>query len=104
MEDSSNIIDQPEEVGGEEEADEYEGTLKLKQLSEMLGAPIENNEIKYNGHIINYFSETEKLHVDNNKAKFDKPEEVVEFLKSKNISPNLEKTTESRKNRINNKR
>jgi len=92
--------DMPEEEGGE-----YEGTLKMKQLSEMLGVPVENNEINYNGHTINFYSETEKLHVDEKdsktRKKFDDPQQVMEYLKSStNKKPGNVPTMESRKSKF----
>jgi len=68
------------EEGEEEEGHEYEGTIKMDELAKMLGAKVINNEINYNGHVIHYYSETEKFHIG--KQKFETPEEVVEYLKS----------------------
>jgi hypothetical protein len=116
MEDPNNIIDTPAEEEAphemedepEEEGGEYEGTVKLKQLSEMLGVPVQNNEINYNGHTINFYSETEKLHVDEKdpkkRKKFDNPEQVMEYLKSSsNEKPGNVPMTESRRFRRNRK-
>ena len=64
-EDQSNLIDEPEESYEEEESGEYEGTTKLKKLAETLGAELTNNEINYEGHKINWFSETGAFHVVN---------------------------------------
>ena len=75
-EDPSNIIDEVEE----EEGGEYRGTTLMKELAEELGTEVVDNEINYEGHKINYFSETESFHVD--KKKFDSMEEVLQFLKS----------------------
>ena len=45
--DQSNLIDDIElNEYEEEESGEYEGTVKMKQLSEMLGSEIINNQIK----------------------------------------------------------
>lgn len=81
--DASNIVDSEEDVtmdgsDEEEESGEYEGTLLMKKLAEMLGSEVTNNEIDYNGQKIHYYSETEMLHIGKNK--FKTPEEVVEFL------------------------
>jgi hypothetical protein len=76
--DQSNLIDEPEANWEEEESGEYQGTKLMKELAEMLGAEVTNNEIDYNGHKINYFSETEAFHVD--RKKFDNIEEVVAYL------------------------
>ena len=61
----------------EEEGDEYEGTLLLKELAERLGSEVVNNTIEYNGQKINYYSETEAFHVG--KMKFDTVDEVVDY-------------------------
>jgi hypothetical protein len=59
---------------------EYIGDIKMAELLELLGkdAEMKNNTIYYNGKEINFYSETEKLHVDN--KKFDNPEDVKEYL------------------------
>ena len=62
----------------EEEGDEYEGTLLLKELADRLGAEVVNNSIDYNGQKINYYSETEAFHIG--KMKFDTVDEVVDHL------------------------
>ena len=84
--DVSNIVDSEEDVTmddseEEEESGEYEGTLMMKKLAEMLGTEVSNNEIDYNGQKIHYYSETEMFHIGKNK--FKTPEEVVEFLQPK---------------------
>ena len=81
--DQSNLIDDPEEdfEEGEEESGEYEGTRLMNELAEMLGTEVVNNEINYDGHKINYFSETDSFHVDKNKKKFGTSDEVLEYLK-----------------------
>lgn len=76
--DQSNLIDEPEENWEEEESGEYEGTKLMKELAEVLGAEVTNNEIDYNGHKIHYYSETEAFHVD--RKKFENIEEVVAYL------------------------
>ena len=63
----------------EEEGSEYIGDQKIKELGSLLGT--EKNEkgaIVYNGKEINFYSETEKFHVDN--KKFSTAEEVVGYL------------------------
>lgn len=59
---------------------EYIGDIKMAELLELLGkdAEMKNNTIYYNGKEINFYSETEKLHVDN--KKFDNPEDVKKYL------------------------
>jgi hypothetical protein len=81
-EDPSNIIDEPsveEEEYEEEESGEYQGTTNMKELAEALGTEVVNNEISYQGHKIQWFSETESFHVDRNK-KFETIEEVISYL------------------------
>ena len=64
----------PEEEGGE-----YQGQILLNQLANELGTEVsEDGSINYNGKKINFFSETEKFHVDN--KKFATVEEVVDYL------------------------
>ena len=107
VEDQSNLIDEPEESYEEEESGEYEGTTKLKKLAETLGAELTNNEINYEGHKINWFSETEAFHVD--RKKFETIEEVLEYLqgdhghKHKVENSELEPAMESRRFRRNKK-
>jgi hypothetical protein len=107
VEDQSNLIDEPEASYEEEESGEYEGTTKLKQLAEALGAELSNNEINYEGHKINWFSETEAFHVD--RKKFETVEEVLEYLKGNHghkhdvKNPEMEPAMESRRFRRNKK-
>jgi hypothetical protein len=92
--DPSNIVDSSDEYE-EEEGGQYEGTVLMKQLADALGAEVVNNEIDYEGHKINYFSETESFHVD--KKKFDSMEEVLDFLKSDVVEK--EAVMESKRNK-----
>jgi hypothetical protein len=71
----------PEEEGGE-----YQGQILLNQLANELGTEVEaDGSINYEGKKINFFSETEKFHVDN--KKFSTAEEVVAYLGSSNEAP-----------------
>jgi hypothetical protein len=71
----------PEEEGGE-----YQGQILLNQLANELGTEVsEDGSINYEGKKINFFSETEKFHVDN--KKFSTAEEVVNYLGGSNESP-----------------
>lgn len=66
----------PEEEGGE-----YQGQILLNQLANELGTEVDaDGSINYEGKKINFYSETEKFHVDN--KKFSTPEEVVDYLGS----------------------
>lgn len=64
-----------------QEGNEYIGELKIKELVKALGpdAILNGNTVEYNGKEINFYSETEKFHVD--RKKFETVEEVVDFLK-----------------------
>lgn len=87
--DTSNLVDSEEDVminsdeeeEEEEESGEYQGTVLMKQLADMLGTEVTNNEIDYNGQKIHYYSETEMFHIGKNK--FQTPQEVVEFVQGK---------------------
>ena len=71
----------PEEEGGE-----YQGQMLLNQLANELGTEVdEDGSINYEGKKINFYSETEKFHVDN--KKFSTAEEVVAYLGSSNEAP-----------------
>ena len=73
--------DLPEEEGGE-----YQGQMLLNQLANELGTEVEaDGSINYEGKKINFYSETEKFHVDN--KKFSTAEEVVDYLGGSNESP-----------------
>jgi len=66
--------DLPEEEGGE-----YQGQMLLNQLANELGTEVEaDGSINYEGKKINFYSETEKFHVDN--KKFSTAAEVVNYL------------------------
>jgi len=74
--------DLPEEEGGE-----YQGQYLMNQLASELGVEVESDgSINYEGKKINFYSETEKFHVDN--KKFAKVEEVIDYLGS--IGPKVE--------------
>jgi hypothetical protein len=98
--DQSNIIDEPEQEEGEEEAGEYKGTIMMKELASRLGVKMINNQIQYGGHKINFYSEDEKFTIDNRK-KFDKVDDVIKFLEGNKKpiahSHESEMKTESRK-------
>lgn len=71
-------------AGGEEEeeANEYVGAVKMRELANKLDVPYSERGIEYNGKKINFFSETEKFHVD--RKKFDDVDSVVDYLNSDN--------------------
>jgi hypothetical protein len=70
--------DLPEEEGGE-----YQGQMLLNQLANELGTEVDDDgSINYEGKKINFYSETEKFHVDN--KKFSTVEEVVNYLGGSN--------------------
>jgi hypothetical protein len=73
--------DLPEEEGGE-----YQGQMLLNQLANELGTEVDvDGSINYEGKKINFYSETEKFHVDN--KKFSTAEEVVNYLGGSNDTP-----------------
>lgn len=73
--------DLPEEEGGE-----YQGQMLLNQLANELGTEVDaDGSINYEGKKINFYSETEKFHVDN--KKFSTSEEVVNYLGGSNEAP-----------------
>ena len=75
------VAELPEEEGGE-----YQGQMLLNQLANELGTEVEaDGSINYEGKKINFYSETEKFHVDN--KKFSTAEEVVNYLGGSNDAP-----------------
>lgn len=77
----SEVEEAPAAELPEEEGGEYQGQMLLNQLANELGTEVgEDGSINYEGKKINFFSETEKFHVDN--KKFSTAEEVVNYLGS----------------------
>lgn len=77
----SEVEEAPEAELPEEEGGEYQGQILLNQLANELGTEVEaDGSINYEGKKINFFSETEKFHVDG--KKFSTAEEVVNYLGS----------------------
>ena len=74
----------------EEEGGQYIGKKMMSDLSNQLGVDIdEDGSINYNGKKINFYSETEKFHVD--RKKFDTVEDVVNYVsESDKITPEEE--------------
>ena len=72
--------------------DEYVGEYKIKELASKLGpdAILKGNSIDYKGQKVNYFSETEKIHIG--KKKFDSIDDVYDYLTNseENIDPEFE--------------
>ncbi len=67
----------------EEEEGDYKGQTLMAELANKLGVKVENGAINYNGKKINFYSETEKFHVD--KKKFETSDEVIQYLESGEI-------------------
>lgn len=91
---TQNVPEEPiQELQEEEEEEgfEYIGDQKFKELAKMLGIEKnQNGSIEYNGKEVNFYSETEKFHVDN--MKFNTAEEVVKYLEGgKNIRNTVRK-------------
>jgi hypothetical protein len=61
-----------------EEEGTYIGTQMIQDLADALGTEVIDNAVQYEGKTINFYSETEKFHVD--KKKFTTVEEVVDYL------------------------
>ena len=73
----------------EEEGGYYQGQMLLNQLANELGTEVDaDGSINYEGKKINFFSETEKFHVDN--KKFSTPKEVVNYLGSTEMDSSKE--------------
>ena len=61
--------------------------MLLNQLANELGTEVDSDSsINYEGKKINFYSETEKFHVDN--KKFSTVEEVVDYLNKSDILKN----------------
>jgi hypothetical protein len=81
------VEEAPEAELPEEEGGEYQGQILLNQLANELGTEVDaDGSINYEGKKINFYSETEKFHVDN--KKFSTAEEVVNYLGS-NEAPKM---------------
>ncbi len=80
------VEEDPETELPEEEGGEYQGQILLNQLANELGTEVDaDGSINYEGKKINFYSETEKFHVDN--KKFSTAEEVVNYLGGSSEAP-----------------
>ena len=61
-----------------EEEGTYIGAEMLQDLADALGTEVIDNAVEYEGKKVNFYSETEKFHID--KKKFVTVEEVVDYL------------------------
>lgn len=61
-----------------EEEGTYIGAEMLQNLADALGTEVMDNAVEYEGKKVNFYSETEKFHVD--KKKFATVQEVVDYL------------------------
>jgi hypothetical protein len=86
--DEMDLQDMPEE---EEGGDVYIGTRLMEELADTLGTEIVDNQINYNGHTINFYSETEAFDVDGESMTMDESgkkvpmktvEQVLDYLQS----------------------
>ncbi len=100
--DTSSLVNDLESDydGDEEEGHQYIGSKMLAELADKLGTKVVNNSVEYNGKVINFFSETEKYHVD--KKKFSTSDEVVEYLNGDSNGEILENKKSYRKTLPNN--
>jgi hypothetical protein len=79
--DPRSLVDgyeEEENLPQEEESHQYIGAQLMNDLAERLGVDVVDNEIEYDGQKINYFSETEKFHIDD--KKFETVDEVLDYL------------------------
>jgi hypothetical protein len=76
-------------VQTEEEEGVYIGTQLMEELARELGVEIVDNEINYDGHVINFYSETEAFDIDGEsytrdergkKVPIKTVEQVLDFL------------------------
>ena len=74
---------------------------KLYDLARMLGVEVVENEVKFGDQVINYYSETGKLHIGS--KSFDTAEEAAEYLQG-GTPRMMRDTNESRSYRFNRKR
>jgi hypothetical protein len=82
------VEEAPETELPEEEGGEYQGQILLNQLASELGTEVDaDGSINYEGKKINFYSETEKFHVDG--KKFSTVEEVVNYLGGSNEAPEM---------------
>lgn len=75
---------------------EYVGDYIIKDLAYKLGpdAILKGNSIKYNGVNINYYSETEKIHIG--KKKFGTADEALEYLKGESSEERVDPEFEAK--------
>jgi hypothetical protein len=98
-EEPGDDIENQEEFGDDTIEDEfeddepYEGESMMRQLADKLGVEVINNEIKFDGHTINFFSETRKLHIG--EQKFRSVEEVLDFLKPNRLYDDVDDNREN---------
>ena len=79
----------------EEEGGEYIGKKMMNNLASELGTEIgEDGSINYNGKKINFYSETEKFHVD--RKKFDTAQQVVDYLQGGSAERQVPKLEDDR--------
>ncbi len=109
MEDPSNIIEEPEsEEGYEEEESGDQIENEMNELASNLGAEKNGNVINYDGHKIEFYSETNSFAIDkkvdfminNRKTRLKTAQDVVNYLSSEGITSKkseLEPALESRR-------
>lgn len=109
MEDPSNIIEEPEsEEGFEEEESGDVIENEMNKLASELGASKTGNVIDYDGHKIEFYSETNCFAIDkkvdfminNKKTKLKTAEDVINYLSEEGVTSKkseLEPALESRR-------
>ena len=53
--------------------------MKLQKLADMLGVEVDNNQVHFGDQVVNFYSETNNLHIGN--KEFETPEEAAKYLK-----------------------
>ena len=64
IESEDDGVEYEDNIQTEEEEGVYIGTKLMEDLADELGVEIVDNQINYNGHVINFYSETEAFDVD----------------------------------------
>jgi hypothetical protein len=67
------------------DGDEYIGTGKMRELADSLpGSKLENGTLYYDDKEINFYSETEKIHIG--RKRFDDVNDVLKFLGKEDVN------------------
>ena len=89
IESEDDGVEYEDNIQTEEEEGVYIGTKLMEDLADELGVEIVDNQINYNGHVINFYSETEAFDIDGEsytrdergkKTPIKTVEQVLDFL------------------------